>query len=169
MFSKIAIGFGLIIMVVAGGIYYLSQNAGKIVESMIEEQGSHVMKVDVQLDAVELNFPDLKASIRGLTVANPEGFQTERAISLGEISVKMAKDWPSDLIVIEEVMINAPEITYEIGSGGSNIATIQKNVEDFMKAISSQKKKSGIGLPSNEKDQSKGPKIIINDFYLKNG
>lgn len=160
MFKKIAIGLGVVIVAIAGGIYYLSQNAGKIVESVIEEQGTRATQVAVALDAVDINYTDLKAGLRGLTVANPAGFKTDRAISLGEISVKIAKDWSADVIVIEEVMINAPEITYEIGSGGSNIAAIQKNVDNFMKVMSGPEKAEG---------GKEGPKVIINDLYIKNG
>ncbi|HEY9079202.1 hypothetical protein [Magnetovibrio sp.] len=169
MFKKIAIGLGVIIVAIAVGVYYLSQNAGKIVESVIEEQGTRATQVAVALDAVDISLTDLKAGLRGLTVANPAGFKTDRAISLGEISVKIAKDWSPDVIVIDEVMVNAPEVTYEIGSGGSNIAAIQKNVENFMKVMSGPEK-AGSAAPSEPAEAGKeGPKIVINNFYFKNG
>jgi len=171
MFKKIAIGLGVLIVAAAVSVYYLAQNAGKMVETVIETQGSRVTRVDVELDAVDLSLTDLKAALRGLTVKNPTGFKTDRAISLGEISVKIAEDWSPNLIVIDEVMIDAPEITYEIGSGGSNIATIQKNVEDFMKVLSGPESSSGSSSSTSEasSEGSEGPKIVINNFYLKNG
>jgi len=170
MFKKIAIGLGVVIVAIAGGMYYLSQNAGKIVESVIEEQGTRATQVAVALDAVDISLTDLKAGLRGLTVDNPAGFKTDRAISLGEISVKIAKDWSPDVIVIDEVMVNAPEITYEIGSGGSNIAAIQENVENFMKVMSGPEKAGGESASAEKAEDGKeGPKIIINNFYFKNG
>jgi len=169
MFKKIAIGLGVVIVAIAGGMYYLSQNAGKIVESVIEEQGTRATQVAVALDAVDISLTDLKAGLRGLTVANPEGFKTDRAISLGEISIKIAKDWSPDVIVIDEVMVNAPEITYEIGAGGSNIAAIQQNVENFMKVMSGPEK-AGSSAPAEQAEGDKeGPKVVINNFYIKNG
>jgi len=171
MFKKIAIGLGVLIVAVAVGVYYLSQNAGKIVETVIETQGSRATQVDVALDAVNIDMLDLKAGLMGLTVANPAGFKTDRAISLGEVSVKIAKNWSADVIVIDEVMVNAPEVTYEIGASGSNIATIQQNVENFMKVMSGPDK-AGSGTESTGNDAAggqEGPKIIINNFYFKNG
>ena len=168
MMKKLIIGLGLIVVVVAVGMYYLSQNAGKMVETVIEKQGSRVTQVAVALDGVDISFADLKAGLRGLTVANPSGFKTDRAVSLGEVSVKLGKDWSPNLIVVEEVMVRAPEITYEIGSGGSNIAAIQKNVEDFMKVMGGGEASEGSAAPSSGSEDS-GPKLVINHLYIKGG
>lgn len=169
MLKKLAIGLGVIAVVIAIGMYYLAQNAGKIVETVIEKQGSRVTQVAVALDAVDISLTDLKAGLRGLTVANPSGFETARAVSLGEISVKLAKDWSPNLIVVEEVMVRAPEITYEIGSSGSNIAAIQKNVEDFMKVVGGGQGSSSSGSTAPAGGDDAGPKVVINDLYIKDG
>lgn len=167
MFKKLIIGLGVLVVAVAVGIFYLSQNAGKIVEGVIETQGSKVTQVDVALDGVDISLADLKAGLRGLTVANPAGFKTNRAVSLGEVSVKLSKDWSPNLIVVEEVMVLAPEVTYEIGSGGSNIAAIQQNVENFMKVVSGGKSTAATSEPA--KGDEAGPKVVINDLYIKGG
>ncbi|MCR4378204.1 MAG: hypothetical protein NUV50_08955 [Rhodospirillales bacterium] len=164
MMKKLAIGLGLIVVVLAIGIYYLAQNAGRFVEAVIEEQGSRVTQVNVALDGVDISLADLKAGLRGLTIANPSGFKTPRAVNLGEISVKLGEDWSPSLIVVDEVMVRNPEVTYEIGADGSNIAAIQKNVEDFMRVVSGGK--SSEPAPA---DDGSAPKIVINDLYIKGG
>lgn len=168
MIKKLAIGLGLIIVVIAVGIYYLSQNAGSLVAGVIEKQGSRVTQVAVGVEGVDISLTDLKAGIRGLTVGNPTGFQTDRAVSLGEVSVKLAKDWDPNLIVVEEVMINAPEVTYEIGSGGSNIAAIQKNVEDFMRVVSGGESSAASSEPAAAGDEGSA-KLVISNLYIKGG
>ena len=165
MFKKIAIGMSIFVVLAVTGMYYLSQNAGRIVQAAIEDQGSRATQVAVRLDAVDLSLADLRAGIRGLTVANPPGFKTTRAVSLDEVSVKISKDWNMDLIAIDEIMVRAPEVTYEIGSGGSNIDAIQKNVENFVKIMGGGSK-PGTSAPGESKD---GPKMIINDLYIKGG
>lgn len=168
MFKKLVIGLGLLVVVLAVGIYYVSQNAGTFIKAAIEDQGSRATAVAVRVEGVDLSLTDLTAGIRGLTVANPSGFETARAVSLGEVSVKINKNWSTNLIVIDEIMVRAPEITYEIGSGGSNIATIQSNVESFMKAIAGDPggKSSAYSEPS---DSEAGPKVVISDLYIKGG
>ncbi|MFC1672943.1 hypothetical protein ACFL12_02210 [Pseudomonadota bacterium] len=166
MFKKIAIGLGLLVVVVAVGIVYLVQNAGDIVQAVIESEGSRTTQVAVTVDSAEVKVMDQFAAIRGLSVANPAGFKTDRAMSLGEVSVKLADNWTPDVIVVEEVMVIAPEITYEIGGSGSNIAKIQENVQNFMNAMSGGK----AAAPSEPAaDSDGGKKVIINNLWIKDG
>ena len=74
--------------------------------------------------------------------------------------MKISDDWTMDTIVVEEVMISAPEITYEIGSNGSNIDAIQSNVE---------KVAGGSGSSDSSSSGEDGPKVVINDLYIKGG
>lgn len=169
MIKKLAIGIGVIVVAIAIGAYWLAQNAGQYVKAAVEKYGSETTQVAVGLDAADVNLTDLNAALRGLSVGNPQGFNTDRAISLGEISVKIASV-STDLIVIDEVMIRAPEITYEIGAGGSNIAKIQENVDKFL-GNSGQSGSSGESAANNtssDEDQA-GPQVIINDLYIKGG
>ena len=164
--KKLMIGLGVIVIVAAGGLYYLNANAPKIIKAVIEDQGSSVTQVPVKVANVDLSISDLTAGIRGLTVGNPAGFKTDRAISLGEVSVKIG-DISQELVVVKEVMIRAPEITYEIGSSGSNIDAIQKNVEQFTGAGSDTAPASTSGGDAG--GDSAAPKVIISNLYIKGG
>ena len=168
MFKKIAIGLGVIVVVVAVGIYYAASQADKMVKAAIESNGSRVTQVPVALDGVDLSLKDLKAGLRGLTVANPAGFKTARAVSLGEISVDIG-EVTRELIVIQEIMVRAPEITYEIGSGGSNIAAIQKNVDDFMNLAQGGSGGGDSAASSSSGGDAAGPKVIIENLYIQGG
>ena len=103
--KKLMIGLGLIVVIVAGGLLYLGQNAPKIIQAVIEDQGSTVTQVPVNVAGVDFSIADLKVGIRGLVVGNPAGFSTDNAISLGEISVQISQDWSSDLIIVDEIVI----------------------------------------------------------------
>ncbi|MBT7779894.1 MAG: hypothetical protein HN718_15370 [Rhodospirillales bacterium] len=83
--KKIVIGLCVVVVAVAGGMFFLSQNAPKIIKAVIEDQGSAVTQVSVSVSNVDLSLTDLKAGIRGLVVGNPDGFKTPQAISLGEV------------------------------------------------------------------------------------
>ena len=174
MLKKILIGLAVLIVAVIGGVVYVASNAGDLVKAAIEEHGSRATQVNVQLDAVDIELGEKTAGMRGLTVGNPAGFKTDSAIRLGQISVKLAEEWSPDVIVVEEIMVDAPEVTYEIGSGGSNIAKIQENVDNFVKALSGpedksapEEKASSSGGEAGEGEE--GPKVVINNFYIKNG
>ncbi|MEE8503215.1 MAG: hypothetical protein V3T26_02055, partial [candidate division NC10 bacterium] len=67
-----------------------------------------------------------------LFVGNPKGFKTPSAFKLGAIHVALeVSSLMSDKVVIRDITITSPEITYELGPGGSNLKALQKNVEEF--------------------------------------
>ena len=67
-----------------------------------------------------------------------------------------------DTIVIKEIIIDKPEVTYELGSGGSNIDAIRKNVDAYMGG-------GGGGGAGKKEDKGEGPKLIIENFYVRGG
>ena len=173
MLKKIIIGVAVLFVAVVGGVVYVASNAGDLVKAAIEEHGSRATQVNVTLDAVDIELGEKTAGMRGLTVGNPAGFKTDSAITLGQISVKLADEWSPDVIVVEEILVDAPAVTYEIGSGGSNISKIQENVDNFVKALSGPETKKApeekAASSGGAAGEDEGPKVIINNFYIKNG
>lgn len=166
--KKVLIGLAVLAVIVAGGLYFVWSNLGSIIKTAVEEAGSEVTQVSVTLDAVDVDkLTDGQAGIRGLTVGNPSGFNTDSALKLGEVTVKVDPTTvTSDVIVIKEVVIAAPQVTYEFGSGGSNIGTIQKNVEKAAGGASSGGGSGGSGSSSGD---SEGPKLVIENVYVRDG
>ena len=79
-----------------------------------------------ELADVEISATSGKGALRGLVVGNPAPFKTESALNLGEISVSINPTTiTGGTIVIKEIVIGSPEITYELDSRGSNIDAIQ--------------------------------------------
>lgn len=157
----------LLIAVVGGVMYYVLTNLSGIIEATIEEFGSEATQTEVALNSVDLSLADGSAALNGLTVGNPEGYSNNNAVSLGRINV--AVDLESlqscgaagcEVITLKEVAVEAPEILYELGRGGNNLETIQKNVEAYTASLS-----SGSGGSS----ASSGPKLIINRLVIRNG
>lgn len=86
--NKIITGFAvLLVAAVAGSGYYLIQNLDGIVKNMIEEVGTEVTNTRVQVREVKVSLSDGKATLSGLTVANPPGFSSEPLFTLDQISV----------------------------------------------------------------------------------
>jgi hypothetical protein len=61
-------------------------------------------------------------------------------------------------VVIKELVIDGPRIIYEFGDGSSNLETLKKNVDS----------KTG-GSGGGDSSGSEGPKIVIENLYLRNG
>ncbi|MBX2833041.1 MAG: hypothetical protein KTR23_18105 [Rhodospirillales bacterium] len=170
--KKILIGLAAIIVLVVGGLVYVYVNLDDIVKSTIEEAGSRVTLAEVTVDGVSIETTQNTASINGLVVGNPDGFETDYAFSLGNISVRLdGSTLTSDTIRIIEVVVDAPSVTYELGNGSSNIATIQRNVESFVQRVSGPTGAGGAegGDSAESEAAASGTKIIIDNVYVRNG
>ena len=72
----------------------------------------------------------MRASLDQLIIKNPEGYETAYAFSLPNIRVRVNRNSVlTDTIVIEEVLIDGPAITFEGSLLGSNLGDIQDNVK----------------------------------------
>ena len=128
--KKIIIRIALVVailLIVAVVAVFLSLNS--IVKKGVETVGPEVTKVKITLSGVSLSPLSGSGRLSDLFVGNPEGFKTESAIKVGDISVSVdVGSVLKDTIVINSVRIKAPEITFEGGLGGNNISKILDNV-----------------------------------------
>ena len=82
-----------------------------------------VLGVPVTLEDVDialLSGKNMRAGLTQLVINNPEGYETASAVSLPDIRVHV--DWNSlltDTVIVEEVLIVAPAITFEWSLRGS--------------------------------------------------
>ena len=157
------IGLGAIggLVVVFGGIsIFLLSNLDSLIKEAVEKVGSEATQAKVSLNEVSISIKSGSGSLRGLKVANPKGFKTPSAFELGGISITLdTGSIGQDPIVIKEITITKPQVTYELGAGGSNVDAIQKNVDAYAKQFAS----------GGAKKESEGPKIVIENLYIRGG
>ena len=125
----ILIGVALVVVAIGAAVWFLMSNLDSIVKKVIETAGTEVAGVKVSVGDVKISLSEGKASISGLTVANPAGFTAPQAFKLGQSSVALdTGSLTGNPIVIKDVSVASPEVTYELGAQGSNIDAIQRNV-----------------------------------------
>jgi hypothetical protein len=156
----------VIAIIIAGGaIYYVLSNLNSIVKAEIVEYGTAATGTKVALDSVDLQIAKGSGALRGLSIANPEGYSSDSAFAVGNISITI--DTSSVLstgpIVVKEVSIDAPAVNYEAGLSGSNLSAIQKHVTDYANSLTGGGSKPAPGAKKNER------KLIIEDLYVRNG
>ena len=155
---------GIIIVVLIIAVFAIILNLGKIVKTGINTVVPQVTKCEAHVDDVNFNVFGGKFEIKNLVIKNPEGYKTDHAFALGHIfvNVKMGS-LMSDVIEIDQVLIDAPEITYEVGLGNSNLNTILDNVNSSLPSSDEEKKE--------EKEEKKegGKKVVVNLVKVTNG
>ena len=151
------IGF---VVVVAAGVIYLSMNAGSMVKAGVETYGPQYTKTKVELGGVDASLLAGEITITKFLIGNPKGFGSSHAFKVDAVKVAVnIRSLTGDTIHIREIVIDAPDIIYELGSGGSNLQTIQKNVANATGGGKSKKAKSG---------GDEGPRVIIDNLYIRN-
>lgn len=161
--KNILLGIAVIVLLGIGvGVWWLYTSLDSVVASAIREYGPQITGVPVKLSGVKIVPTDGAALLRGLVVGNPKDFKTEHALSVGEISMKLDMGTlTKDVVLIKEISIIKPDVTYEYGPSGSNLEVIKHNVDRYLA--------ENPGGNSEGKDNGSNKKFIIENLYVKNG
>jgi uncharacterized protein involved in outer membrane biogenesis len=118
-----------IVLIVAAMIYFVS-SLDTIVAGAIQKYGSRVTQTPVKISSLSIDLQSGTAGIKQLSVGNPDGFSAPYIFTLGGINTKLdVSSVRNDPIVIEEILIDKPDVFYEINKAGeSNIKALQKNI-----------------------------------------
>ena len=164
--KRVAIGLAIFVAVLVASVFILHSSLGTIITQAVNFKGPKIVQAKVHLKETIIDATSGKGSMRGLIIGNPKGFKTESAFKVDKVEITLDTDSiASNIIVIKEINIQAPEITYEKGDDGSNIDVIQRNVDAFIKKYSGASESP----ESKEKSVEKkgGTKMIIDHVYVK--
>jgi len=126
LFLRIGLG-GVVLIALVLVVVFFSLNS--IVKKGVETLGPEMTRVDVRLGSADISPFSGGGRLSKLFVGNPEGFKTPSAIQMGDIKVGVkVSSVLKDVIVINEINIQAPEITLEGNLSGNNLSKILDNV-----------------------------------------
>jgi len=161
---KVVVGILVVLVVVVLCIAVFGINP--IVKSSVEKVGPQITKTPVTLAKVAISPFSGKGELGGLVVGNPEGFKTASAMALGSLKVDIdTGSVMSDRVIIREIRIEGPEITYEAGLKGSNIGKLLENIEGEVTAETAEEEPEETPAEPGKE----GKKVQINDFVISGG
>jgi hypothetical protein len=128
--KKTVVIVGGLAVVVLGTLFLVWSNLDGLVKGAIQSFGSEATKTRVTVSDVKLSLETGKARISGLNVSNLDGFSDPNIFELGMISIKIdTSTLNQNPIVIDEIIISAPSVIYEINkSGTSNVEVLKSNL-----------------------------------------
>ena len=147
----------------AAGAAYLAFNYVDVVVKMaLEHWGPDVVGAPVKVQEVRISPQNGRGAIVGLEIGNPGGFSSKRAARFDEIRVSIDPATILDpVIVVREITIAAPQITYERGNKATNLDAIQAQIEGYAKRAQAEAAKG----------ESRGPlakrRFIIERFEIR--
>jgi len=155
----ISILFFLGIIVIAG--LYFSLN--KIVEKGVTTFGPQLTLTAVTLEESNISLFSGEGELKGLVIGNPKGFSSNNALSLDRIKVSIdVKSVFSDNILIKQILIDGPKISYELAGKKSNINAILDNMNSSAEKEEKAKK-------TESKKEGTQKKVIIDLLKITNG
>jgi hypothetical protein len=116
----------LVLVVVA--VYVVVRSAA-LVEAAIERHGHRYLGVPVEVDAVDVTLTERSATVRGLVVGNPPGFDGPPAVRVAEIRVALdLSRTSSEIVALEQVTLHGVEVTALFRRQGSNLQQIMDHL-----------------------------------------
>jgi hypothetical protein len=118
-----------LVVVLAAAVAAVVLFLDSIIKTTVAAVGPKLIGAPVSIETVRLSLLSGSVRVRGLAVGNPQGFNTPSAIEIKDFRLRLQpRSVFSDRVIVEEVLIDGSEITYEMGMP-SNIGRILENVE----------------------------------------
>ena len=150
--------------------YALTPSFDTIVKKVVHKYGSQATKTDVILSGFDLSLKNGTGQISNFTIANPTNYKSPYLLSLKSATIKVdIKSLLKDTIIIDEINIQSPEITYEL------MSLTQNNFKEILSNLSgpdvSKEEVAGKKAKTDDKYKAKkaSKKIIIKKVIVNGG
>lgn len=122
-----------VVIIIALVVVYVFLNS--IVRSAAREVLPRITGTACEIEHVNVNLLAGNATVQGLMIGNPEGFNTDSVLNAPNVKATFSlKSLFTDTIRIQELLMEQPMITYELGVRGSNIGEIKRHVAERAEA-----------------------------------
>lgn len=161
--KKLLIVLGALLAVVAIGVFASSFFLGSLVTRGVNRYAPGITGTPVTLESAALSPLSGTGTLKGLFVGNPPGWKNPKAFSFGKVHLDIEpRSLLGDHIIINEMVIEAPEFVYETKLISSNVKEILDNIERSLGR--------GGDTPADQPttDDGKPLKFTVKRFRLEN-
>ena len=116
---------GVLLAIIVIALVVLEFSLDRVLHQGFNSFAPKALGVDATLADAKLSLIRGKASLEGLHIGNPPGFNTSGLLDLGKVSVKLDNaSLLTDTIVIHEILVDGLVVTYEKGLRDSNLGAL---------------------------------------------
>lgn len=125
--KKVVLGTSLLLVALAAAtVLYVYSNLDRLVKEVIETAGTDALGTRVTVTGVSLHLREGRGSIRGIAIANPEGFSDKQLFSIGDATVVLdMANLSQQHIGIQSIVARNPRVYFESRGGDSNIDALR--------------------------------------------
>ena len=152
---------GILVVLLVTLVIVLSFWGGHVVKHSVNLVGPQVLGVPVTLESARFHPLRGYISLEGLVVGNPEGFRTESLFQMNHLEVDLdMSTLLSDPLVINRILIDSPQITFEMGLRGTNLGALLDSLEEKEEVAEEEAEDYGI------EPAEPGRGVVIREFVL---
>lgn len=132
----------------------------RIVEGGVETVGPTITGTGVSLNDVDISLFSGSGALEDLDIRNPEGFASDYAFQLGEITIEVdPASVMEEVVLIRSLVITRPQLTAEFDdSGRNNLRTILDHVRGVARQLA--------GAAADDAEAGASKRIIIEKFSV---
>ena len=135
--------------VVVIGTLWLYNQRDTLAADAIRTFGTAALGVPVKLGSAHINVANQSAELRRLSVDNPPGYRAPKFLQLESVTVNLdVASLAGEVVVIREILVRKPDITYENKDRIANLDVIQGNLDRYL--LETQK---AFGLAPSKKEK----------------
>lgn len=166
----------LAVIIVVGAAYYFYNFTDwkGCVRDLIHKYGSQAIGTSVDISDLDVSLQHINGGISNITIANPKGYKQQHLLKLGKLCVDVNKEsllkalkeavmksGPQvKTIVIDEIIIDNPQVTYEL------LDLQRNNVDDILAQFGSADKSS---TAEPEDPNAVKYNVAIKKVYINDG
>lgn len=155
----------LIILVVVGlgvAIYQIDAIAKKAVE----KGGTYALGVETTVDSISIGFLSGKLGMQGLTLANPDGYPTEKMLKTGTFDFQLdTSTVQQDEVIIELISLDGLNMRLDKKDGKYNMQVVADNVKRFGKGEAGEETTTEPAEPAP--DAGPGKVFTVKELVVK--
>ncbi len=146
----------VLLLVVGVGVLLLGLNS--VFKKGFNTVGPSLTKVDTRISGAAISPFSGSGELMDLFIGNPAGYKTPSAIEAKNIKVSVTPGSVfADKMVINQVSVTGPKITFEGGLTQNNLSTILASIQEA----------SGSSGGKDSSTPSKSKKLQVTDFQIK--
>lgn len=138
-------------------------NLGPLVKHAINFYGPAITMTDVRVGDVSIALRLGRATVHEFYLGSPKGFASRETVKVKSFFIDLdEKTVAEPLVIINRVVIDRPEVTYEKLEATDNFKTILDNIMQKIGADNLQER--GVATPA-----SSAKKMLIKELVIRNG
>ncbi len=158
--SRLFIILGAIVAIVVIAVVAIGFSLGGAVTAGVNQFAPQITGTTVTLKSASISPLTGSGTLQGLVVGNPAGWSDHNLASIAKIHVDIAPmSLLGDTLVIDDMVLDAPEFRYETKLISSNVKDLQKHIESVV----------GAGSDSPEAADTPARRVAVKRFILRNG